>query len=83
MTRGRKTRGQWGTRDGHGGNELNSIRTSTCSAKAETAAEDAVPNYRGVQNGVQNIVRRTQAGPGRTVKQQHEQISPNLERTIL
>ena len=28
-------------------------------------------------------VKRTQAGPGRTVKEQQEQISPNLERTFV
>ena len=38
--------------------------------------------YKGVQNDVQNIVKRTQAGQGKAGKQQQEQTSPNLERTI-
>ena len=34
--------------------------------------DKTITAYRGAHNGVQNIVRRTKAGPGRTVKEQQE-----------
>ena len=37
--------------------------------------------YRGAQNCLQNVVKMG-PGPSITVKEQREQISPNLERTI-
>ena len=44
---------------------------------------EAKVTYREAQNGVHNIVKKdTGRGPGRTVKEQQGQMSPNLEHTI-
>ena len=40
-------------------------------------------HYRGLLYSAQTYLRRTQAGPGRAGRQQQEQISTNLESTIL
>ena len=38
---------------------------------------DSVFTYRARKYGLQNLLSRTQAGPGRTAKQEQKQISPN------
>ena len=38
--------------------------------------------YRDEINSLQILLSRTQAGPGRTVKQEQEEISPNHAQTI-
>ena len=60
--------------------ELNS---SVCLQPLKCHVNYEILKYRCVQNGAQNYLRRTQAGPGRAGKHQQEQTSPNLERTIL
>ena len=39
--------------------------------------------YRGGNKGLFVLLRRTQAGPGRTVKQEHEEISRNHVQTFI
>ena len=61
--------------------ELNS---SVCLQPLKCQVNYEILKYRGVQNGAQNYLRRTQAGPGRAGKHhQQGQTSSNLERTIL
>ena len=40
-------------------------------------------NYRGVNKGLHVLLSRTQAGPGRTVKQKKEKISRNHVQTFI
>ena len=42
----------------------------------------AVPEYRDETESLQILFSRTQAGPGRTVKQEQEEISPNHVQRI-
>ena len=39
--------------------------------------------YRGVNKGLYVLLSRTQAGPGRTVKQEQEEISRNHVQTFI
>ena len=39
--------------------------------------------YRGANKGLYVLLSRTQAGPGRTVKQEQEQISRNHVQTFI
>ena len=40
-------------------------------------------NYRGVNKGLYDLLSRTQAEPGRTVKQEQEEISRNHVQTFI
>ena len=41
------------------------------------------PVYRGVNKGLHVLLSRTQVGPGRTVKQEQEEISHNHVQTFI
>ena len=42
-----------------------------------------IMNYRGVNKGLHVLLSRTQAGPGRTVEQEQEDISRNHVQTFI
>ena len=51
--------------------------------RPRTALENGLDEYRGTNKGLYVLLSRTQAGPGRTVKQEQEDISRNHVRTFI
>ena len=59
------------------------IRCFIISAEALRTLITTRPPYRGANKGLYVLLSRTQAGPGRTVKQEQEEISCNHVQTFI